>query len=262
MVFLHSFCTQPVNELFWCTLALQFRHSQVKTLHSFCTLVIRSYLLNVYYLIVLNCTLLLRSYTVRPCCTHFVLIYCAHLPLVLYSFTALNYCPSLLHSFLSTHLHSFLHSFATCFALFYCSHLQSARVALIWHSFTVHVLFRPIFCPQFLPNIWYTHMLHSFTVIIYCTLLACNSASFGIPRSSQFGKWCKRSCLSPNQSSLISYPPLRLLPSFLLLLELNDPFGSAMCYYVAGHGVWKSQKKSYSTLRAKRATFTFWLDKS
>ena len=27
------------------------------------------------------------------------------------------------------------------------------------------------------------------------------------------------------------------------------------------HGVWKSQKKSHSTLRAKRATFTFWVDK-
>ena len=27
-------------------------------------------------------------------------------------------------------------------------------------------------------------------------------------------------------------------------------------------GVWKSQKKSNSTLRAKRATFTFWVDKS
>ena len=28
------------------------------------------------------------------------------------------------------------------------------------------------------------------------------------------------------------------------------------------HDVWKSQKKSYSTLRAKRATITFWVDKS
>ena len=28
------------------------------------------------------------------------------------------------------------------------------------------------------------------------------------------------------------------------------------------HSVWKSQKKSHSTLRAKRATFTFWMDKS
>ena len=28
------------------------------------------------------------------------------------------------------------------------------------------------------------------------------------------------------------------------------------------HGVWKSQKKSHSILRAKRATFTFWVDKS
>ena len=28
------------------------------------------------------------------------------------------------------------------------------------------------------------------------------------------------------------------------------------------HGVWKSQKKSHSTLQAKRTTFTFWVDKS
>ena len=27
---------------------------------------------------------------------------------------------------------------------------------------------------------------------------------------------------------------------------------------LSGHSVWKSQKKSHSTLRAKRATFTFW----
>ena len=26
------------------------------------------------------------------------------------------------------------------------------------------------------------------------------------------------------------------------------------------HSIWKSQKKSHSTLRAKRATFTFWVD--
>ena len=28
------------------------------------------------------------------------------------------------------------------------------------------------------------------------------------------------------------------------------------------HGVWNSQKKSHSSLRAKRATFTFWVNKS
>ena len=28
------------------------------------------------------------------------------------------------------------------------------------------------------------------------------------------------------------------------------------------HGLWKSQKKSHSALRAKRATVTFWVDKS
>ena len=32
--------------------------------------------------------------------------------------------------------------------------------------------------------------------------------------------------------------------------------------YSISHGVWKSQKKSHSSLRAKRATFTFWMDKS
>ena len=31
---------------------------------------------------------------------------------------------------------------------------------------------------------------------------------------------------------------------------------------VKSHGVWKSQKKSHSTLRAKRATFTFWVKMS
>ena len=34
------------------------------------------------------------------------------------------------------------------------------------------------------------------------------------------------------------------------------------CLLSSWHGVWKSQKKSHSTLRAKRATFTFWVDKS
>ena len=33
-------------------------------------------------------------------------------------------------------------------------------------------------------------------------------------------------------------------------------------YCKTDHSVWKSQKKSYSTLRAKRAKFTFWVDKS
>ena len=33
-------------------------------------------------------------------------------------------------------------------------------------------------------------------------------------------------------------------------------------YFFAFHSVWKSQKKYHLTLRAKRATFTFWVDKS
>ena len=33
-------------------------------------------------------------------------------------------------------------------------------------------------------------------------------------------------------------------------------------WYWTSHSVWKAQKKSHSTERAKRATFTFWVDKS
>ena len=49
-----------------------------------------------------------------------------------------------------------------------------------------------------------------------------------------------------------------------LLLQKNVPtdifyFGTKN--YPTEHCVWKPQKKSYSTLRAKRATFTFWVDK-
>ena len=38
--------------------------------------------------------------------------------------------------------------------------------------------------------------------------------------------------------------------------------GLVSCFLEKNHGVWKSQKMSHSTLRAKRATFTFWVDKS
>ena len=45
--------------------------------------------------------------------------------------------------------------------------------------------------------------------------------------------------------------------------ELDLPIWKIKKYsIVLLHGVWKSQKKSHSTLRAKRATFTFWKDKS
>ena len=38
----------------------------------------------------------------------------------------------------------------------------------------------------------------------------------------------------------------------------NDFINAIFPYF---HGVWKSQKMSHSTLRAERATFTFWVDK-
>ena len=52
----------------------------------------------------------------------------------------------------------------------------------------------------------------------------------------------------------------------LVTLELPSRqanFLKNLCYYFpVVHSVWKSQKKSHSTLRAKRATLTFWADKS
>ena len=41
---------------------------------------------------------------------------------------------------------------------------------------------------------------------------------------------------------------------------LTKYFFTSSCS-LQSYGVWKSQKKSHSTLRAKRATFTFWDDK-
>ena len=53
---------------------------------------------------------------------------------------------------------------------------------------------------------------------------------------------------------------------------LNPPLGNKITHLLKKndgtppnrkeHSVWKSQKKSHSTLRAKRATFTFWVEKS
>ena len=40
------------------------------------------------------------------------------------------------------------------------------------------------------------------------------------------------------------------------------PTISLATLFLRTHGVWKSQKKSHTTLRAKRTMFTFWVDKS
>ena len=52
----------------------------------------------------------------------------------------------------------------------------------------------------------------------------------------------------------------RMKISLLTIIDIyvsNETFRATL-----KHCVWKSQKKSHSTLRAKRATFTFWVDKS
>ena len=55
-----------------------------------------------------------------------------------------------------------------------------------------------------------------------------------------------------------------IMQTFLLMYEWKTLVGvRKLRFYLITHnyGVWKSQKKSHSTLRAKRATFTFWVDK-
>ena len=53
--------------------------------------------------------------------------------------------------------------------------------------------------------------------------------------------------------------------TFMLVMKvtyIHVHFDMRASYFGNPHNVWKSQKKSHSTLRAKRATFTFWVDKS
>ena len=71
------------------------------------------------------------------------------------------------------------------------------------------------------------------------------------------------SYLSRNEGALQSPPSSKKIPyfgtwPFVQLVICIRPF----FFLHSGHGVWKAQKKSHSTLRAKRATFTFWVDKS
>ena len=63
---------------------------------------------------------------------------------------------------------------------------------------------------------------------------------------------------------LVSKVIFRQISKWLLLFFPQLPnFGFYLWQYIwLFHSVWKSQKKSHSTaLRAKRATFTFWVDK-
>ena len=64
--------------------------------------------------------------------------------------------------------------------------------------------------------------------------------------------------------SVIMQFPVRNNFNFFLKREIigvsNIEFVKLEFWHI--HSVWKSQKKSHSTLRAKRATFTFWVDKS
>ena len=45
-------------------------------------------------------------------------------------------------------------------------------------------------------------------------------------------------------------------------IQYKTSITKGKCMKCIVHVVWKSQKKSHSTLRSKRATFTFWVDKS
>ena len=55
----------------------------------------------------------------------------------------------------------------------------------------------------------------------------------------------------------------------IIWFKIIDWFLMTLCFFLTSYldsqiyqGVWKSQKKSHSTLWAKRTTFTFWVDKT
>ena len=82
---------------------------------------------------------------------------------------------------------------------------------------------------------------------------------FSDPKKTLFDHCC---------SCLLVLPPNRrtkryhyYFTEFLSLMLVQVHFACRLVFPL-DHGVWKSQKKSHSTLRAKRATFTFWVDKS
>ena len=65
--------------------------------------------------------------------------------------------------------------------------------------------------------------------------------------------WCR---FLPKKDALIPTP--KATSRVILVIRSIPNLLSLSCQ----HGVWKSQKKSHLRLRAKRATFTFWVDKN
>ena len=57
-------------------------------------------------------------------------------------------------------------------------------------------------------------------------------------------------------------PPIRTYYYCQAALQLLIPKIDVYAYLQGVHNVWKLLKKSHSIIRAKRATFTFWADKS
>ena len=92
------------------------------------------------------------------------------------------------------------------------------------------------------------------TFYLFCSsLYAFNSMSIRF-----FHEWLTRRQLSIDIGStwLRIWTPMWLSPGF----NINWSIIEEQLHPV--HGVWKSQKKSHSTLRTKRATSTFWVDKN
>ena len=105
--------------------------------------------------------------------------------------------------------------------------------------------------------------------------------SFVVPFDSKKWPWGMRSLIKKdfkNWLKMTQIPSQNCKQKYLLITFLKDTCPSR--YHLTyrfllfkyllyiwlkiahSHGVWKSKKTSHSTLQAKRATFTFWVDKS
>ena len=119
--------------------------------------------------------------------------------------------------------------------LLYCNFLfvpwPTARKGLLFHKAIIFLAWKETWLQVL-------HWLSSFEDLLLPLLLSNLSTSLISMRRLWEERVSSRSC---------RHEVVSPIPGFTLFLL---------------HGVWKSQKKSHSTLRAKRATFTFWLDKS
>ena len=115
---------------------------------------------------------------------------------------------------------------------------------------------------RIMSNVWPIAIIALLTIVIlFYALEQCGK----ILKGRQGRNLNKRSDKQRKTSNLDTIHEQHVSPSFHSSLHHLGSLRSRKKSHftcILEHSVWKSQKKSHSTLRAKRVTFTFWVDKS